>query len=140
MKYLIITIITILSISIANAQYSYNKPQDKDVINITSYLPRKDDTEHLKDIRHDTRHMIYASTVVPSTNSSKVYIYFHTREKFNEMFPGRIVNGFAKIHDNSDCEIHAMNPYNWNDDDAMRTIGHELMHCMGASHEKLARK
>ena len=62
-------------------------------------------------------------------------MYFHTREELDKMYPGRKVNGFARKHKDGTCEIHAMNPYNWNDDDAMRTIGHELMHCMGAKHE-----
>lgn len=86
-------------------------------------------------IKHHTRHKKYHSALQISRTVSSVTIAFHTKEALTKL-RGRHVNGFSKVRRDGSCEIHVMMPYNWNDDDAMRTVGHELMHCFGARHEQ----
>ncbi len=95
----------------------------------------KTDAIDYETIKHHTRHRKYHSALTVTRNVSNVTIQFHTKQKLTEL-RGRNVNGFSKVRRDGTCEIHVMMPYNWNDDDAMRTVGHELMHCFGAVHEK----
>lgn len=93
------------------------------------------DSINYETIKHHTRHRKYHSALNISRNVSNVTITFHTKQELTEL-RGRNVNGFSRVRRDGSCEIHVMMPYNWNDDDAMRTVGHELMHCFGAVHER----
>ncbi len=95
----------------------------------------KTDAIDYESIKHHTRHRKYHSALSVTRNVSNVTIQFHTKQELTDL-RGRNVNGFSKVRRDGTCEIHVMMPYNWNDDDAMRTVGHELMHCFGAVHEK----
>lgn len=86
-------------------------------------------------IKHHTRHRKYHSALNVTRTVSSVTIAFHTKQELTEL-RGPRVNGFSRVRYDGTCEIHVMMPYHWNDDDAMRTVGHELMHCFGATHEK----
>ncbi len=85
-------------------------------------------------ITHHTSHKAYHSALTPRHDSARVTIQFHTKQEITDA-RGPDVNGYAVVHRDGRCEIHTMMPYNWNDDNAMRTLGHELLHCLGAAHE-----
>ncbi len=86
-------------------------------------------------IRHHTRQRTYHSALSVTRTVSNVTIAFHTKQELTEL-RGKRVNGFSRVRNDGSCEIHVMMPYNWNDEDAMRTVGHELMLCFGAVHER----
>ncbi len=86
-------------------------------------------------LSHHTRHRKYHSALSVNRQVSQVSIVFHTKQELISL-RGPRVNGFSRVHSDGRCEIHVMMPYHWNDDDAMRTVGHELMHCFGAEHER----
>lgn len=46
---------------------------------------------------------------------------------------GLMVKGCARVMGDQ-CVIVGPKPYNWGDRDAMATLGHELLHCLGAMH------
>jgi len=52
---------------------------------------------------------------------------------------GKRVHAFAMIYKNS-CSIFIPEPENinngWNDEHMLREIGHEVLHCLGATHER----
>ncbi|MBT3309693.1 MAG: hypothetical protein HOL04_02655 [Gammaproteobacteria bacterium] len=116
--------------AIGSKGYSFNAPKLAARTAATTKAPIPYET-----IKHHTRHKKYHSALSVSREVSTVTVSFHTKQELIDL-RGPQVNGFSLVRRDGSCEIHVMMPYNWNDNDAMRTVGHELMHCFGAAHEK----
>ncbi len=116
--------------AVENKGYSYSSPKAQ--ARTVAMLKQSNPYAHIK---HHTKHKKYHSALDVRHTVSKVSVFFHTKQELVDL-RGPGVNGYAISKRDGSCEIHTMMPYNWNDDDAMRTLGHELLHCFGATHEK----
>jgi hypothetical protein len=82
--------------------------------------------------------LTYKSKLETSQNATVINIKWGTREEiskaWNKKRKGNVI-GFAQYDiPGILCTINTIKPTDWNDEFAMATVGHEMMHCLGATH------
>lgn len=82
--------------------------------------------------------------VIPKTYVDNLNVHFLNQDELNKEWndnveddrKGKRVHAFTRKYKNS-CDIYVPESNNgWNDDHMLREIGHEVLHCLGATHER----
>ena len=65
--------------------------------------------------------------------------FYDTYLELNEVYHEKggeveLVQAFSHQISRTECEVHVMMPTDWNDKNALQSLGHETLHCFGADH------
>lgn len=86
---------------------------------------------------------VYKEPMIIQKDSEQIQINFMTPDEINKVWSDSVmddrsnkrVHAFALKYDEL-CSIFIPKTSNsWNDDHMLREIGHEVLHCLGATHE-----
>jgi len=85
----------------------------------------------------------YEQPMEITKSSERIAINFMTPDKINQLWSDNVEGDRSKmkvhaftLKSDSGCQIFIPKTTNsWNDNHMLREIGHEVLHCLGASHE-----
>jgi hypothetical protein len=74
-----------------------------------------------------------------TSNNSDIHVLFDSSQNILEMYSGTGQESNSDVlafsqRVGKNCNIYALKPNNWNDNRSLAILGHEILHCLGATH------